>query len=48
MRKRRDREERKSVSKDLTKKDDSREELDFMFDEDIDVPSGRHNQFSSV
>jgi len=48
VRKRRDREDRKSVSKDPTKKDDSREELDFMFDEDIDVPSAKHNQFSSV
>ena len=29
-------------------KDDGREELEFQFDEDLDVPVGRQNKFSSM
>ena len=49
--KKRPREDRKSGAKDVNSQgDDAREELDFLFDEDLDVPipQGRTNQFSSV
>jgi len=40
-----DRLEQKSFRKSTLKPD---EELDFLFDEDIDIPAGKHNQFSSL
>merc|ERR1711874_499659 len=44
--------DRKSLPKDSasfdTKKDDRREELEFQFDEDLDMPVGRQNKFSSM
>ena len=42
--------DRKSLPKDLADKhnDDRREELEFQFDEDLDMPVGRQNKFSSM
>jgi len=44
--------DRKSLPKDSasedTKKDDHKEELEFQFDEDLDMPVGRQNKFSSM
>ena len=37
--------ERKSSTKEH---DDSREELEFQFDEDLDMPTGRQNKFSAM
>ena len=39
-----------SASFDCNKKDDRREELEFQFDEDLDMPvaTGRQNKFSSM
>ena len=48
--KKRPREDRKSAAKDTNSKgDDAKEELDFLFDEDLsEIPQGRQNKFSSV
>ena len=48
--KKRQREDRKSAGKEVAGRGgDDKEELDFMFDEDLqEVPQGRHNKFSSV
>uniref|UniRef100_A0A0K2T3T2 Larelated protein 1like [Oreochromis niloticus] n=1 Tax=Lepeophtheirus salmonis TaxID=72036 RepID=A0A0K2T3T2_LEPSM len=41
--------DRKTLPKDSeTNFDDSREELEFNFDEDLNIPTGRQNKFSSV
>jgi hypothetical protein len=46
--KKRQREDRKSAAKELPNGGDAREELDFMFEDDLDMPQGRHNKFSSM
>ena len=42
--------DRKSLPKENfdSKKDDQREDLEFQFDEDLDIPIGRQNKFSSM
>jgi hypothetical protein len=47
--KKRQREDRKSAGKEMASQEgEGKEELDFMFDEDLDMPQGRQNKFSSV
>lgn len=44
--KRKTKEERRSGSKRTSMSQDEREELDFNFDEEMDIPAGRQNRFS--